>query len=86
MQQADIRDALDQWWAFEAENEPSQNDPDLFKRVTEHIDSLPDVQWRLVLGRIIRELFVNEEAMKEGYGPEDARDFLNWLESKDLLI
>lgn len=37
---------------------------------------------RVLIGRMVRDLWLSEEALAEGYGPEEAREFINWLDDR----
>lgn len=39
-----------------------------------------DLYPRVLVGRMVRELFLSEEALEQGYGPEDAASFIRWLD------
>lgn len=38
--------------------------------------------WRSWLARLVREMWLSEEAIEQGYGCEDALHFLEWLEER----
>lgn len=55
-------------------------DEDLRKRVMKHIDNLSEEEFRIVMSEYICSYFVNEEAVKNGYGIEDVVNFIRWLD------
>jgi hypothetical protein len=56
------------------------HDEQLRRRLCEEFDALSEEEARLRLSRWIRDGLLGEKALAEGYGWEDARDFLNWID------
>jgi hypothetical protein len=43
------------------------------------VDATPEETIRLDLAVFVRSAYLSGEALEQGYGPEDARAFLNWF-------
>jgi hypothetical protein len=54
-------------------------DPDLRAAVKKYLEGLDDKQQLVVLGRIVREC-LSEESLAAGYGVEDAKEMIEWLD------
>lgn len=45
-----------------------------------HLQSLENNDFRVIMSTFIREYFVSDEAIKNGYGIEDVSSFIHWLD------
>jgi hypothetical protein len=59
------------------------HDDDMRTAVRQHLLILTDRGYRATVARMIREM-VSEGRIEEGYGPEDVRALLDWID--ELLI
>lgn len=79
----ELRDALDGLYAYDTGSiDSSIRDESLRKRCIAELNSdlrAGEQVPRVRVGRIVRELYLTEEALQKGYGPEDAHGFLEWL-------
>lgn len=55
------------------------------EEIKEYLLNLSEDEFRLFLSRLIREEFLSEDALKEGYGIEDVCSFIKWIKN-DLEI
>jgi hypothetical protein len=55
-------------------------DEALRQHCKDYLESLPPETQRLLLSRIMVELFLSDEALALGYGWEDATGFGRWLD------
>lgn len=53
----------------------------LREEVKVHLDNLEDEDFRLILSEFIREYFLIDEKLKQGYGIEDVNAFIEWLDT-----
>lgn len=83
----ETRDALEGMFAYDAGSTCSGiHNPILKAQVKHYLDALSPLDQRTFLAKIITELWLNEQALESGYGPEDAYEFLRWLEDNEMLI
>ncbi len=79
----EIKDALDGLSAYDGGAIDSGiHDEVLRKKVQEHIQGLDAKEHRILIAKIIKETFLTDAALEQGYGPEDVRDFLVWLDEE----
>ena len=45
----------------------------------EYLLNLSENEFRLFLSRLIREEFLSENSLEQGYGIEDVSSFINWI-------
>jgi hypothetical protein len=55
------------------------HDERLRREVINYLHSLSSDDFRLIMTEFIREYFVCEEAVNQGYGIEDVSSFIEWL-------
>lgn len=55
------------------------------EEIKEYLLNLSDDEFRLILSRLIREQFLSEDALIQGYGIEDVCSFIDWIRN-DLEI
>lgn len=84
MTEQQLRDALDGLYAYDGGAiDSSIHDEALRQRCKEAIAAMPlqpgEIAPRLWLSRLIRDMWLSEEALSQGYGYEDAISFLEWL-------
>lgn len=83
MTYAEVKDALDGLSAYDLGcSDSGIRDELLRERVKTYLRALSDPDRRKLLGRIMRELFLTDEALAQGYGPEDAKEFGVWLDDE----
>jgi len=83
MTEPELFDALDGLSAYDAGcTDSGIRDELLRRRVFQYLGSLTETEQRLTLGKHIREHYLTDEAMAQGYGPEDVQQFLNWLDDQ----
>lgn len=81
MTEDEIRDALGGLHAYDAGSRSSGiHDERLRRRVIDALRALSEPDRRAMLARITRERYLTDEAIARGYGCEDARSFINWLD------
>ena len=47
--------------------------------IKEYLLNLSENEFRLFLSRLIREEFLSENSLEQGYGIEDVSSFINWI-------
>ena len=52
----------------------------LRETVKNYLNNLDDKSFRLLLSEYIKEYFLNDEALKQGYGIADVKNFIDWLD------
>ena len=55
------------------------------EEIKDYLLNLSENEFRLFLSRIIREEFLSEDALMQGYGIEDVCSFIDWIRN-DLEI
>lgn len=76
-----LQEALDGLHAYDSGCVDSGiSDVALRLECAEYIDRLPTTERRLVLSRIVRDLYLTDEALDQGYGWEDAMEFGMWID------
>lgn len=80
MTEGEIRAALDGLHAYDTGCVDSGiHDEALRRRVLDTLAGLPGRDRRAMLARILRDLYLTDAAIAQGYGCEDAGDFVRWL-------
>jgi hypothetical protein len=79
--------ALDGLYAYDMGSRGSGiHDEDLRARVMAEIKAIPlgpyEIVPRLWLSRLVREMWLSDEALAQGYGIEDALGFTKWLDEQ----
>ncbi|MGG4288385.1 hypothetical protein ABEW81_11365 [Priestia megaterium] len=83
MEQVELFKILDGMFAFDTGcTDSGFKDEELRKEVIEYLSSLEDNDFRIILSTYIREYFVSEKAVKQGYGIEDVANFIEWLSER----
>jgi hypothetical protein len=80
----ELRNALDVLFAYDSGAVDSGiRDESLRTRVIRELkDRRALGGWRAQLARLVREMWLSEEAIEQGYGTEDAVRFAEWLEDQ----
>lgn len=74
----DLRDALDGLFAYdEGATDSGIHDELLKKRCRHELETRSED--RIWITKLIRDMWMSDEALELGYGIEDALDFVNWL-------
>lgn len=86
MTETELRDALEGLFAYDTGAVDSGiHDEGLRARCQEAISEMrlgAEAAPRLWLSRLVRDLWLSEEALQQGYGVEDAVEFLRWLDER----
>ncbi len=82
-----LREALRGLFAYDTGSTDSGiHDEGLRQQCIAAIKAIPtdpyEVAPRLWLSRLIRDAYLSEEALEEGYGIEDAISFVKWLQER----
>lgn len=85
MSYKEVRDALDGLYAYDTGSVDSGiHDPLLRQRAFESIPADQELRTPY-LALLVRDLWFSDDAIKQGYGAEDALGFLRWLEDNGAL-
>lgn len=78
-----LKDNLDGFFAYDTGCTDSgiKNDG-LKEECRKYIMSIKPDERRHMLARMVVDLYLNEEAVKSGYGIEDAQKFISWLDEQ----
>lgn len=77
----DIFESIDKLFAYDTGAIDSGiKDEILRKQIIKYINNLSDDEFRIFMSTYLRERFVNEKAIKNGYGIEDVKSFIEWLD------
>lgn len=83
----ELKAALDGLYAYDTGSIDSGiRDENLRARAIGQFHDLTGTEHRALLGRIVVDLFLSENALANGYGPEDAREFLEWCDDNGILL
>ena len=87
MTDEELRTALEGLFAYDSGSRGSGiHDEALRQRCIAELKSKPcgayEVVPRLYLSRLVREMWLSEESLAQGYGIEDAVSFITWLEDQ----
>ncbi len=87
MTEQELRDALDGLYAYDGgATDSGIHDEVLRQKCITTIKAMPlkpgELVPRLWLSRLIRDMWLSEEVLEQGYGIEDAISFLRWLEEE----
>ena len=81
MTELELFDALDGLYAYDSgATDSGIRDEGLKEKVKTHLEDMEDEAFRITMSMHIRECFVSEEAIKQGYGIEDVKAFIDWLD------
>lgn len=58
------------------------HDPVLKRRCFDTLDAMTPDQHRLFISRNLRDAYLSEEGLGQGYGYEDVAAFIRWLEDQ----
>lgn len=79
----ELRDALDGLYAYDGGADSGIHDESLRARVIQELKDRRGLgAWRAQVARLVREMWLSEEAIEQGYGTEDAVRFAQWLEDR----
>lgn len=63
------------------------HDPELKQRFVETLKyAISDDERRPTVARMVRDMWLSDEAIEQGYGAEDARRFIDWLDDLGALL
>lgn len=54
------------------------HDERLRARCVSHLNAMSEDERRLMISRFLREYYLSDEALAQGYGWEDVHDFIDW--------
>jgi hypothetical protein len=78
---AKLFDSLDGLFAYDTGCTDSGIKDELLRNeVKNYLYALDENEFRLTLSKFIREYFLIDEALEKGYGVEDVKSFIDWLE------
>lgn len=78
----ELRDALDGLYAYDGGAGSGIRDESLRARCTEDLAvrrALGPDRWRQWLGALVRDMWLSDVALAQGYGLEEATGFIRWL-------
>ena len=83
----ELRDALDGLFAYdEGATDSGIHDEDLRARCVRELQGRPrgahESFPRLLVSRMVRDMWLSEEALEQGYGLADAVGFMKWLDEQ----
>lgn len=83
----ELRDALDGLYAYDQGAVDSGiHDEGLRERCIRELSDSPlgpgEILPRLLVSRLVRDMWLSEEALAQGYGLEDAVRFISWLDNQ----
>ena len=79
----ELASALSGLFAFDSgATDSGIHDEVLRSQVKDILHGMAEEECRLTMSRILRDLFLSEEALAEGYGIEDAAEFIRWLSDR----
>lgn len=82
----DLSEAIDGLMAWDSGCVDSGIKDDLLKEnVGNYLKSLSNKDFRIEIGKLIRELYLTDEMLSQGYGPEDVKEFFTWLSDQFLI-
>jgi hypothetical protein len=81
----DLKDAVLGLSAYDMGSTDSGiHDPVLRARVLEILRNMDPQTFRLTVSRLFRDAFLSEDALRAGYGIEDARNLMRWFERNGI--
>jgi len=83
MEKEALYDALTGLSAYDAgATDSGIQDEVLRRKVIEHLNSLDEQEFRLVISRYVRDTYLTDEALQQGYGLEDVIEFAGWMSTE----
>lgn len=83
MEYAELKDNLDGFYDYDGGSTDSGIKNDTLKeKCRKHIMSFKPEARRALLAKLIIDMWLCEDALKAGYGPEDAKSFIDWLDEE----
>lgn len=77
---AELYDLLSGMYAYDmGDVDSGLHDETLRSLVIDDLTNLSDYNFRIIMSRFVREYFLSESALVEGYGVGDAASFIDWL-------
>lgn len=87
MTEDEVRDAVDGLYAYDSGCVSSGiKDERLRRRLYEYLRGLDGSARRMLLGRVVRSLSLDDAMLAKGYGPEDAMRICLWLDEQGMLL
>lgn len=81
MNQTKLYKSLDGLFAFDTGSVNSGiNDEILREEIIDYLDSLDEDEFRIIMSTFVREHFLSDQALGKGYGIEDVKSFITWLD------
>ncbi len=78
-----LYDSLDGLFAYDTGCVDSGiKDEVLRQEVLKTLNDLSEDRFRIVISEYIRDMFLSPKALKQGYGIEDVKSFINWLSDR----
>jgi hypothetical protein len=86
MTDEELREALDGLFAYDRGSVDSGiHDEALRARCVAELEARKSVgaeEWRRLLAVLVRDMWLSDKAIAQGYGTEDAVSFVEWLEER----
>lgn len=80
LEYGELKDALDGLFAWDAGcSDSGIHDERLRQRVRDYVRTLAGPERRELLARIARDLYLSDDALRQGYGLPDVEEFISWL-------
>lgn len=87
MDYEELRDLLNGLKAYDTGSTDSGiHDPRRKSQAIAYLRSLSGKDHRIILGRIGRDTYLTDEALEYGYGLEDIKGFIEWLDDEGILL
>ena len=83
--QEDLKDYIDGLYAHHLGFDDELHAVVMKKLVLEHLLPMTPDERRVAMARVVRDIFLSDEAIAKGYGCEDAYGLICWL-SEDLKV
>lgn len=81
MDQTKLYNSLDGLFAFDTGSVNSGiNDENLRDEISDYLDSLDENEFRIIMSTFVRKHFLSDQALGKGYGIEDVKSFIEWLD------
>lgn len=77
----DLTYSLDTLFAYDTGSTDSGiKDEQLRKKIIYDLENMDDNNFRIFISKYIRNKFLSDAALSEGYGLEDVKTFIDWLD------